>query len=104
MIFDAYAVDVTGSSLAGADESLLFLAEGVKEAGFANVGTADEGDFEQVLGVGGGDSGDGVENGGLEGGNSLSGGGGDAEDVVGFDAEAQELGRGQGGAEVGFIE
>ena len=42
---DFDAVDVAGRSLARADESLLFLAESVEKAGFANIRAADEGDF-----------------------------------------------------------
>ena len=104
MIFDLDAINVAGSSLTRADKGLLFLAEGVEEAGFADVGAADEGDFEEIVGYGSGDGGNGAENGGFEGGDSLSGGGGNPEDLVGFDAEAQEFGFGEGVAEVGFVE
>ena len=40
------AVDIAGSSLAGADERLLFLAEGVKKTGFADVWATDEGNLK----------------------------------------------------------
>ncbi len=39
------AVDVASRSLARADESLLFLAEGVEKAGLTNIWATDEGDF-----------------------------------------------------------
>lgn len=42
-------VDIASSSLTRADESLLFLAERVEEAGFADIWAADEGDFETVI-------------------------------------------------------
>ncbi len=40
--FNFDAVNIAGSSLAGADDGLLFAAEGVEETGFADVGSADE--------------------------------------------------------------
>ncbi len=45
MVANFDAVNITGSSLARADEGLLLLTEGVEEAGFADVGSTDEGDF-----------------------------------------------------------
>lgn len=102
---DFDAVDVAGSSLTRADESLLFLAEGVEEAGFADVGAADESDFERILvRLGLGRSREILVNGGFEVFDSLAGGGGDAEGFGGLDAEAEKFSFGERFSEVRFIE
>ena len=46
VVTDLDAVDVAGGALAGGDKGLLFLAEGVEKAGFADVGAADEGKLQ----------------------------------------------------------
>lgn len=102
---DFDAVDVAGSSLTRADESLLFLPEGVEEAGFADVWAADEGDFERILvGLRLGCSREILVNGGFEVFDSLAGGGRDAESFGGLDAEAEKFSFGERLAEVRFIE
>lgn len=101
---DFDAVDVTGGSLTRADESLLFLTEGVEKAGFADVGATDEGDFEWILvGLRLGRSREILVNGGFEVFDSLAGGGRDAEGFGGLDAEAEKFGFGERLAEVRFI-
>lgn len=43
---DFNAIDVARGALAGGDEGLLFLTEGVEKAGLTDVWAADESDFK----------------------------------------------------------